>query len=188
MKHLLKQIARRDSHPVIQFIKYGVAGGIATIVDVAMFFLLALFVIPAMTEDDSLLRLLDFVHQTAIGWLPSLVDAKWFYNLTHYDITPITQSVHERNFVINRCITFILSNSVAYIMNMLWVFTPGRHSRRKEIMLFFVVSTISLIIGTGMGWSLMHFLQFDTTQAFIGNIIASVMINFVCRKFLVFNG
>ena len=31
MKHILKQFFQREAHPIIQFIKYGIAGGLATV-------------------------------------------------------------------------------------------------------------------------------------------------------------
>jgi putative flippase GtrA len=34
MKAIVRQFLRREAHPFIQFIKYGMAGGFATLVDI----------------------------------------------------------------------------------------------------------------------------------------------------------
>ena len=41
------------SHPVVQFIKYGIAGGIATAVDIGLFYFLSLKVFPALEPDTA---------------------------------------------------------------------------------------------------------------------------------------
>ncbi len=57
MRKILKQFTQRDAHPVIQFIKYGISGGVATAVDVLLFYFLAWKVLPALQESDPLVQL-----------------------------------------------------------------------------------------------------------------------------------
>jgi putative flippase GtrA len=58
MKRILKQFFQREAHPVVQFIKYGLAGGLATVVDVLVFYFLSWKVFPALTADDAVVKLL----------------------------------------------------------------------------------------------------------------------------------
>ena len=164
MGNLLQQFLRREANPLVQFIKYSLAGGLATAVDITATFLLSWKVIPALTSNDKLVTLLGIA------------------------IIPVEESLRARNYFINCTLAFMVSNLVAYIANVLWVFKPGRHSRRKEIALFYVVSGLSFLVGTGMAWGLIKFLGMTTSYAKIANIFASVMINYAGRKFFIFKG
>jgi putative flippase GtrA len=160
-----KKIARfmsRDVHPAVQFIKYALAGGAATAVDVAAFYAAAILLMPALTPGDPAARLL------------------------RLDLPVIAESVRSSNYVFDRGFAFFFSNLTAYVLNMLWVFTPGRHSRFVEFWLFFAVSGASFISGTALGWFLIHTLGLPTTHAYAANVATSVAINYVCRKYLVF--
>ncbi|HEY8241509.1 MAG TPA: GtrA family protein [Kiritimatiellia bacterium] len=164
MPNFLQNILRRDAHPIVQFIKYGVAGGIATVVDLSITYFLSWKVIPALTSDDVVVRVL------GLG------------------IIPIEEALRARNYFINRTIAFLIANFVAYVTNVLWVFEPGRHSRAKEISLFYAVSGISFIIGTSLGTALIQCLHLTTTMALLANVVASVAINYAGRKFYIFKG
>jgi putative flippase GtrA len=163
MRNVLQQFLRREAHPLVQFIKYGMAGGLATVVDIVVFYALAWLVLPALTSDDQMVRLLNL------------------------SITPVTEAVRLRNYVFDRTITFLFSNFAAYAANVLWVFTPGRHSRTKEIALFYLVSGTSYLIGTGLS-SFLIARGATTTTGYLVNMVSSLLINYVCRKFIVFKG
>lgn len=163
MRNLVQQFFRREAHPIVQFIKYGLAGGLATFVDVILFYTLSWRVLPALTSDDQMVRLLGL------------------------SITPITEAIRLRNYVFDRTITFMFSNLMAYVVNALWVFTPGRHSRAREIGLFYLVSGISYLIGTGLSAWIIH-RGATTTTGYAVNMVCSLMINYVCRKFIIFKG
>ena len=164
MATVFQKFMRRDAHPVIQFIKYGMAGGLATAVDLSVTYFLSWKVMPALTNDDSIVRLLGL------------------------NISPVDETVRVHHYWSNRAIAFVFGNLAAYIANILWVFQPGRHSRAKELSLFYIVSGVSFAIGTAIGASLIKYYGFTTTNALIGNIVASVMINYVGRKFFIFKG
>ena len=73
-------------------------------------------------------------------------------------------------------------------MNRLFVFKPGRHHIVIEFLLFLAVSAISMTVGTTlMGVLIKHF-GVQTTYAFGANVLSSLLINYVMRKFLVFKG
>jgi len=164
MRDHLKKFLSHDAHPALQFIKYGMAGGLATAVDLLLTFFFSWKVFPALTADDKLVTLL---------------------NLT---ITPVDESLRAQRYFLNCFISFMFANLVAYVANVLWVFKPGRHSRRKELILFYVVSGLSFVIGTSLATALIQFFGLMTSYAKVVNIFASVMINYAGRKFWIFKG
>ena len=162
-KSLVKQFLGKEAGPLVQFIKYGISGGIATVTHIIIFFLLAAFVFKALGEDDIAVKYLK---------LPPVLD----------------DAVRGRNTAINNVIGFMFSNFVAYILNIFWVFEAGKHKKSAEIAMFYAVSGASLGIGTALAWALIEFTGMATTYAFGVNVVVSVMINFVARKFFIFKG
>ncbi|MDD3604749.1 MAG: hypothetical protein PHD86_06150, partial [Kiritimatiellae bacterium] len=58
LRALFRQFTQREAHPLVQFVKYGIAGGIATLVDMAIFYFLSWQVLQALNSDDIVVRLL----------------------------------------------------------------------------------------------------------------------------------
>ena len=83
---------------------------------------------------------------------------------------------------------FLISNTVAYILNVKWVFTGGRHSQKKEVFLFYAVSALSFGAGWAIGAMLIGPVGLPEWAAVGSKIIASVLINYVARKFFIFKG
>ena len=153
-----------DSEAVIQFIKYGLAGGIATITHIIIFHLIAWKIFPALQEKDHAVQL---------------------FNLT---IKKVNDATRARNSMIGNFIAFLISNMVAYITNILWVFEGGKYPFLIEILLFYCVSGISVFLGTMLMGILIRRFGMLTTYAFSSNIVTAVMINYVMRKFFIFHG
>jgi putative flippase GtrA len=164
MHDLLQQFLQREASPLVQFIKYALGGGVATSVDMLVFFLVAWRLLPALRADDPLVTRL------------------------HLRVRPVDEATRSRRFIYITGIAFIFSNLTAYLINIFWVFQPGRHAWYIEVALFYAVSGISIVIGTTLGWSLIRFLHFSTTASYAGKLVAALMINYVCRKYFVFNG
>ncbi|MBC8207114.1 MAG: GtrA family protein [Kiritimatiellales bacterium] len=164
MKTHIDAFLEEKDNTVIQFLKYGICGGIATGVDMVAFFLLAWLAFPALAQDDILVKL---------------------FNLSP---EPITEVIRGRNFVIDSILCFLVSNMIAYILNVLFVFKGGKHKRHHEMLLFFAVSTVSLILATLAGWVLISVFGLGTTWSYIAKMVAAVMINYAGRKFFVFHG
>jgi len=164
MQELLRQFTGRQHGPLVQFIKYAVAGGIATIVHIAVFYCLALWGFPALGQNDVVAGLL------------------------HLHVTPVSDTIRARNSVIDNGITFLFSNMVAYLINILWVFESGRHNRVLEIAFFYMVSGISMVIGTLLMGFLIKQFGVMTTVAFGANALVSLMINYILRKKIIFKG
>ncbi|NOQ67156.1 MAG: hypothetical protein GQ556_08075, partial [Desulfobacterales bacterium] len=85
-------------------------------------------------------------------------------------------------------VAFIFANMVAYSINVCWVCKAGRHNRCIEISLFYLVSGVSVVIGTSMMGFLIKYYGMQTTYAFTANIVSAVMINYGMRKFYIFKG
>ena len=162
MKHHLIRFATNKEHPVLQFIKYGMCGGLVTVVDMAAFYLLSLFVYPALGESDVVVRLLGDLARTAGS-----------------------AALMERNFIINSVLAFFASNLTAYVLNAWLVFHSDKKSRHKEMVLFFIVSGVSIAVGIFLGWVLVR-VTGVASWGYMMKVICSLLINYVGRKFFVF--
>ena len=164
MENILRQFKGREHGPVVQFIKYAVAGGIATAAHIVVFYYLGTRVFPALGQNDVVAGLL------------------------HVHVTPVSNAIRARNSIINNGVTFLFSNMIAYVINILWVFESGRHHRVLEIAFFYMVSGISAVIGTLLMGFLIKQFGIMTTIAFGVNALVSLMINYVLRKKMIFKG
>ena len=185
MAGIWKQFTQREASPLIQFIKYSICGGGAVTVHVIVFFLLSWLIIPALNAEDV------------------------FVKLFHLSCAPISDTIRARNAMINNGLAFLLSNLVAYLLNILWVFESGRRylpmdlalsklgliqrarlrawaHRTVEVLLFYVVSGISIAIGTFLMGVLINQWHFTTTVAFGAQCVIAALINFALRKFMIF--
>lgn len=73
-------------------------------------------------------------------------------------------------------------------MNRKYVFTPGRHHWAVEYALFLAGSGFAILCGSAAIWALVRFHGMQTTYSFVINVLVSVAVNFVVRKFFVFKG
>ncbi len=58
MLHLLRKQLGHDAHPLVQFLKYGIAGGLSTATHITTFFLCGWFFLPCLTQEDITVKLL----------------------------------------------------------------------------------------------------------------------------------
>ena len=164
LKERFNHYLSHDAPPLVQFIKYGMAGGIATVTHVFMFFLAGFLLFPCVAESDPLVKLFGLAAPA------------------------VNEALRAKNAVFSNICAFFVSNTVCYIINRLFVFRPGRHHVVIEFFLFLAVSAVSMVIGTTlMGVLIQHF-SVETTYAFGANIFSSLAINYVMRKFFVFKG
>lgn len=167
MKTLISTFLNDKDNHFVQFIKYGLSGGLATVVDMSVFFLFAWLVIPALTDSDPFTKLL---------------------GLMNLDIREVSEAVRLRNYWIDKVVAFIFSNFTAYILNVLFVFKAGKHKRHHELFLFYAVSTVAFFLGTLAGDLLIRFAGLDTTYSYVCAAIAALLINYTGRKFFIFHG
>ncbi len=165
MKDLLDQFKSRDNHcPLVQFIKYGIGGAISMAVHVFCFYVMALKFLPALSNNDIIAGLL------------------------HLAVPEVSDGLRARNSMIDNAVAFLFSNLTAYVINIFWVFQPGRHHRVLEFLYFFLVSGVSMGVGSLLMGVLIKSFGITTTHAFAANVVAALMINFVMRKKVVFKG
>lgn len=160
----MKNILLEKNHVGLQFFKYSVCGGTAMAVDMIVFFLVAWLLFPALTENDVLVRLFKL------------------------DIVVVPTYLRTINFCLANGIAFMLSNLTAYILNVLFVFKAGKHRRRKEVGLFYLVSAISVGIGVGFGAVLIQGFGLSTSFSYVAKAISTTLINYAARKYIIFHG
>ncbi|MEM0897970.1 MAG: GtrA family protein [Verrucomicrobiota bacterium] len=152
-----KHINSREAHPFIQFCKYVTCGFAATFVLIGVSYALMYTVLPA------------------------------FSGMTLANGDPVTDEIRERNNIYANAIAFIPSNFVAYFLNVAWVFEGGRHNRWKEFGLFTLISAISFFAGLFGGPKLIiGIFGLSTHLSQLSFMVTSALVNFVCRKFLIF--
>lgn len=100
--------------------------------------------------------------------------------------TDLPESQRAKNLFLVHLAAFLPSNFAAYALNRWLVFTPGRHSARKELSLFTLISFISFALGELLPVVLVNAFNVPNNVAHLSFVISSALINFVCRKFLVF--
>ena len=153
-----------DAPPFVQFVKYGLAGGLATATHVLTFFLVGFLLFPCVTPEDPLVKLFGL------------------------DAPEVVADLRARYAIYSNVIAFFVSNTVCYLANRWFVFKPGRHHVVIEFLLFLAVSAVSMAIGTTLMGVLIKQFGVQTTYAFGANIVSSLAINYVMRKFFVFKG
>lgn len=153
-----------SAHPIVQFLKYAFAGGIATVVHILTFYTCCWKLFPSLTQNDIVVRVL----KAKVLELPA--------------------EQRARNAVYSNIVAFFASNIVCYIINRIFVFQPGEHNVIVEFLLFLAVSAIAIVLGTAiMRWLIKRF-DMQTTFAFAANLVTSLMFNYVLRKFFIFAG
>ena len=153
-----------DSGNLLQFIKYAISGCIATATHIAIFHLIAWKVFFSLQPQD------------------------WFVKILKLPIKELDDATRSRNSMLSNGTAFLVSNLVAYLLNIYWVFVPGRYYWLVEIALFYLVSGVSIVIGTSVMGVLIRRFGMLTTSAFGANLIAALMINYGMRTFFIFNG
>ena len=161
---IIEQFKSRDAGPVVQFIKYGIGGAIATGVHIVFFSLMAWLVLPCLTSRELVVKLFG---------LP---------------VTEISDSLRATRAAVGNLVAFLFSNLTAYLINILWVFKRGRHHWVIEILFFYAVSGVSMIIGTSVQTLLIRLYGMTTEIAFGANLVSALLINYGMRKFVIFKG
>lgn len=164
LKAALDAFLSTDASPAVQFLKYAVAGGVATAVHVLTFFLAGFLLWPCVGKDDVLVRLFR-LHPREVE-----------------------EELRARRAVYCNILAFLASNTVCYLLNRAFVFKAGAHAVWLEALLFFAVSAVSVGLGTLLMGVLIKRFRMQTTWAFGANTVTSLLINYVMRKFVVFGG
>ena len=161
---VLKKLLAEKNHAGFQFLKYFMCGGIAFVTDMVVFFLVAWLFFPALTEND------------------------FFVRIFNIQVESIPENLRTINFCIGNVIAFMVSNFTAYVLNILFVFKAGKHSRSKEMGLFYLVSGVSVGIGVVIGAVLIQTFGLSTSSSYIAKAVSTTLINYAARKFIIFHG
>ncbi|HEY5653245.1 MAG TPA: GtrA family protein [Pontiella sp.] len=152
--------------PVAQIFKYVMCGCMAVIVDQVVFYLLAWRLLPCLRATDPVARLLEWVG---------------------FAVVEASESELKRNYWVIKAICFIAANAVVYTLNVLFVFTTGRHTRFIEVLLFFGSSLFQFLF-IWLGGILITQFGWEVTYSNVTMLLTSLMINFIVRKKVVFKG
>lgn len=122
-----------------------------------------------------------FVHLALFTWL-----SHTFFPAHDY-LQPggIDDALKQRNALVSNFIAFPVAAIVNYLFNIAFVFTSGRHSRLREILLFLLISLAGFAAGLLCGpFLIAHSLNPWIAQA--GLMASAALFNYLCRKFLIF--
>ena len=147
-----------------QIAKYGVIGIFATIINVVVAELCAAYVWPCLSPEDPFVKFLGFASA-------SVPDA---------DRASLA--------VLCNLVGFFVANVVCWLLNRRFVFKPGRHHWILEWLYFLAGSGFAIACGSVAIWCLVRFCGIETSYSFVVNVLVSVAVNFVVRKFFVFKG
>jgi len=100
----------------------------------------------------------------------------------------LTEEMRKHNLLLNNIIAFPFGAVAAYFTNILFVFTPGRHSKWKELALFFSVAACGFFPGLWVIDFLVGRYQVPSAVAQLAFVFTSFMVNYAMRKFVIFKG
>ena len=147
-----------------QIFKYGMIGVLATIINLVVAELCAAYVWPCLGADDLFVKFLGFSS------------------------SDVADSLRALRAVYSNLVGFFIANVICWWLNRKFVFTPGRHHWLIEYALFLGGSGFAIACGSAAIWALVRFYGMQTTYTFIINVLVSVAVNFLVRKFFVFKG
>ena len=147
-----------------QFLKYAIAGAASTCVQLAVFYLIATLVLPCLGANDIAVRLAN---------LPAV---------------DISDGVRASRAAVAQGVGFIVANMFCWAVNRRFVFKPGRHFWFIELALFFALSLVAFTVGIALQSLAIDRLGWQTSLAVALQVVTSLCINFIVRKFFIFKG
>ena len=160
----LSAFLRRKDNPYAQFIKYVFCGGTSVAIDTLVFYLLAWLVFPCMRASDPIARFIEYFG---------------------FEVPTVTEGELARNFLVIKAICFVVSNTVVYLLNILFVFEAGRYRRPMEVVLFFGASLFQFAF-IWLGRVLISDFGWEVTYSNISMLVLGIIMNYFIRKFVVF--
>ncbi len=103
---------------------------------------------------------------------------------SYYLMTKVLiMNVYYSNFI-----SLILATTLNYILSRLMVFKPGKHSLLKEIITFYLVSSISIGLNMLIHYICINFFDIEDGVSKLIAIGLVLTVNFFLKKFIVFDG
>ena len=161
---MVRRFLSHDSGPFAQFVKYGVIGVLSTCVQMIGFYLLAATCLKCLGADDWAVRFLG---------LPSV---------------EVSDGLRAFRAAVATAGGFTVANIFCWIMNRLFVFKPGKFRWYVEFLMFFGVAALATVVALGVQSLLIRYFGMMTTAAVIVEVVASFLMNFFVRKFVIFKG
>ena len=161
---LVRRFLSHDSGPFAQFVKYGAIGVLSTCVQMIGFYLLAATCLKCLGADDWAVRFLG---------LPSV---------------EVSDGLRAFRAAVATAGGFTVANIFCWIMNRLFVFKPGKFRWYVEFLMFFGVAALATVVALGVQSLLIRYFGMMTTAAVIVEVVASFLMNFFVRKFVIFKG
>jgi putative flippase GtrA len=155
-----------SAHPAVQFVKYAFVGGLATVVNLLATFVLARWVFPCITPDDPIVKIFSLDVPPFEG-----TDA---FRAVLYDLSWVG--------------AFLVSNVFCYFLNRAFVFVPGRMKAWAEFLSFMAAGAVAMLAGLLLSDPLIRFFGAPTSIGAAVNMVTSVLVNYACRKFIIFKG
>lgn len=153
------EFIKRDTHPLLQFVKYGCCGVLAVLVHTLVFGTLAKTVLPAMTESivngapitkELLIR--NFILASIVAFLVS--------NLTAYLTNLLVVFTGGRHHRVVEFLFFTAVSSVGFIVGLVIAVLQLQHGGEHA----------------------------NSWLATLTLVVTAALVNFACRKFFVFKG
>ncbi len=160
----LRRFLSHDSGPFAQFVKYGAIGVASTLVQMAVFYLLASTVCKCLGPDDKAVKWLGLPFVEIPDWVRSL------------------------RFAVDTAIGFSVANVFCWLMNRAFVFRPGKFAWYKEFGMFFGAAACAMAVATWFAGMLICWIRLQSTVALLVEVVVSFAVNFVARKFFIFKG
>ena len=160
----VRRFLSHDSGPFAQFVKYGVIGVLSTCVQMIGFYLLAATCLKCLGTDDWAVRFLG---------LPSV---------------EVSDGVRAFRAAVATAGGFTVANIFCWMMNRLFFFKPGKFRWYVEFLMFFGVAALATVVALGVQSLLIKYFGMMTTAAVIVEVVASFLMNFFVRKFVIFKG
>ena len=161
---MMRRFLSHDSGPFAQFVKYGVIGVLSTCVQMVGFYLLAATCLKCLGADDWAVRFLG---------LPSV---------------EVSDGLRAFRAAVATAGGFTVANIFCWMMNRLFVFKPGKFRWYVEFLMFFGVAALATVVALGVQSLLIKYFGMMTTAAVIVEVVASFLMNFFVRKFVIFKG
>ena len=162
LKNIVKQFTQRQAHPLIQFVKYGLTGVAQVILDALIFALLGWKIFPALRADE------------------------WVVRFFHLPLPVLTEPQRAWNFAVCKALSFVVVTYFGYVVNVKWVFEPGRHTPLKELWLFYGISLTTFLAGTCLGAWTIQAHGYGGLPAFVLGTSFAVVCNYLIRKYYIF--
>lgn len=174
-KKTLSWFNSKDAPVIVQFAKYAIAGGIATVASQGTWLVLCFTVYPAFSAEEIQ------NYREIVAWIgiemPTL----------EMEAMELTKDIRARNSTVANVWGWVLGNFVAYVVNALWVFEGGRHNRWLEFLYFTLISGFSTVVGLAAGPLLIKLFGISTGASQLSLLVTAVLVNYICRKLFVFS-